>query len=166
MCCDSWGRKESDTTEHLNWTEEQGKKKRRQKSAVFFKGKYELWVQVSQFKERDSEGHSGSETVVLFHVHLLKQWPLGSGPKYKMGWKYKYLPPSKKSSYPDTRLGNMTPPSLGFSRQEYWSGVPLPSPKEVNRCGNWSLLSFFFFNAGSIIKLCLSTDVGACLWCS
>ena len=21
------------------------------------------------------------------------------------------------------------PPSVGFSRQEYWSGVPLPSPK-------------------------------------
>ena len=24
-------------------------------------------------------------------------------------------------------------PSIGFSRQEYWSGVPLPSPKNVNR---------------------------------
>ena len=23
------------------------------------------------------------------------------------------------------------PPSMGFSRQEYWSGVPLPSPKCV-----------------------------------
>ena len=23
------------------------------------------------------------------------------------------------------------PPSMGFSRQEYWSGVPLPSPKET-----------------------------------
>ena len=22
------------------------------------------------------------------------------------------------------------PPSMGFSRQEYWSGVPLPSPKQ------------------------------------
>ena len=22
-------------------------------------------------------------------------------------------------------------PSMGFSRQEYWSGVPLPSPKQV-----------------------------------
>jgi len=35
------------------------------------------------------------------------------------------------------------PPSMGFSRQEYWSGVPLPSPKitvdgdcshEIKRC--------------------------------
>ena len=23
------------------------------------------------------------------------------------------------------------PPSMGFSRQEYWSGVPLPSPMDV-----------------------------------
>ena len=26
-----------------------------------------------------------------------------------------------------------TPPSMGFSRQEYWSGVPLPSPAIVHR---------------------------------
>ena len=26
---------------------------------------------------------------------------------------------------------HQAPPSMGFSRQEYWSGVPLPSPKHV-----------------------------------
>ena len=30
------------------------------------------------------------------------------------------------------------PPSMGFSRQEYWSGVPLPSPLVVLRVKNWS----------------------------
>ena len=25
------------------------------------------------------------------------------------------------------------PPSIGFSKQEYWSGVPLPSPSETAR---------------------------------
>ena len=25
---------------------------------------------------------------------------------------------------------HQAPPSMGFSRQEYWSGVPLPSPQE------------------------------------
>ena len=25
-------------------------------------------------------------------------------------------------------VANQAPPSMGFSRQEYWSGVPLPSP--------------------------------------
>ena len=27
--------------------------------------------------------------------------------------------------------GHQAPPSMGFSRQEYWSGVPLPSPFKV-----------------------------------
>ena len=27
---------------------------------------------------------------------------------------------------------HQAPPSMGFSRQEYWSGVPLPSPKETS----------------------------------
>ena len=30
------------------------------------------------------------------------------------------------------------PPSMGFSRQEYWSGVPLPSPRNYpRRMENW-----------------------------
>ena len=29
------------------------------------------------------------------------------------------------------------PPSMGFSRQEYWSGVPLPSPTWFKKCINW-----------------------------
>ena len=28
---------------------------------------------------------------------------------------------------------HQAPPSTGFSRQEYWSGVPLPSPQQRNR---------------------------------
>ena len=35
------------------------------------------------------------------------------------------------------------PPSMGFSRQEYWSGVPLPSPII---CLLLSILSYFVFN--------------------
>ena len=27
------------------------------------------------------------------------------------------------------------PPSMGFSRQEYWSGVPLPSPEDLPNPG-------------------------------
>ena len=39
------------------------------------------------------------------------------------------------------------PPSMGFSRQEYWSGVPLPSPTDKHmqtyflRCGPASLVT-------------------------
>ena len=28
------------------------------------------------------------------------------------------------------------PPSMGFPRQEYWSGVPLPSPLKGDSCAN------------------------------
>ena len=28
----------------------------------------------------------------------------------------------------DSKVNYQAPPSMGFSRQEYWSGVPLPSP--------------------------------------
>ena len=28
-------------------------------------------------------------------------------------------------------VAHQAPPSMGFSRQEYWSGVPLPSPKNI-----------------------------------
>ena len=30
--------------------------------------------------------------------------------------------------------GAQAPRSMGFSRQEYWSGVPLPSPKYAYMC--------------------------------
>ena len=36
------------------------------------------------------------------------------------------------------------PPSMGFSRQEYWSGLPLPSP---NHCIVLPSFKFGIFNA-------------------
>ena len=44
---------------------------------------------------------------------------------------------------PET-AAHRAPPSLGFSRQEYWSGVPLPSPLlDIDTCKYLSLLSVF-----------------------
>ena len=37
------------------------------------------------------------------------------------------------------------PPSMGFSRQEYWSGLPLPSPSELHK---GTLLSEDHYNHG------------------
>ena len=36
------------------------------------------------------------------------------------------------------------PPSMGFSRQEYWSGVPLPSPRHSLRPWKNSIVLFLF----------------------
>ena len=32
-------------------------------------------------------------------------------------------------------VANEAPPSMGFSRQEYWSGVPFPSPGDLPNPG-------------------------------
>ena len=61
-------------------------------------------------------------------------------------WWYIALPPigfliSKKSlsrvqlfATPWT-VASQTPPSMGFSRQEYWSGLPFPSPGDLPNPG-------------------------------
>ena len=41
--------------------------------------------------------------------------------------KVKLLGRVRLSATPWT-VAHQVPPSMGFSRQEYWSGVPLPSP--------------------------------------
>ena len=33
---------------------------------------------------------------------------------------------------------HLAPPSLGFSRQEHWSGLPFPSPMHESEKGKWS----------------------------
>ena len=40
------------------------------------------------------------------------------------------------------------PPSMGFSRQEYWSGLPFPSPEVIP--------SYFFFNFYVIVNRIVS----------
>ena len=44
-------------------------------------------------------------------------------------------------SDPMDYTAHQAPPSMGFSRQEYWSGVPLPSPTLVWRTTKFSLFS-------------------------
>ena len=51
---------------------------------------------------------------------------------------------------------HQAPPSMGFSRQEYWSGVPLPSPSyllSLNRLSyNLRILFLFFACALDVIS--------------
>ena len=47
-------------------------------------------------------------------------------------------------------VANQAPPPMGFSRQEYWSGLPLPSPRDLPNPGikptfpAWQANSLFF----------------------
>ena len=38
-------------------------------------------------------------------------------------------------------VAHQAPPSMGFSRQEYWSGFSFPSPKECSNCHTIALIS-------------------------
>ena len=39
------------------------------------------------------------------------------------------------TSEPPGKLNHQAPPSMGFSRQEYWSGLPFPSPADLPNPG-------------------------------
>ena len=36
-----------------------------------------------------------------------------------------------EENYTPWTVAYHTPPSMGFSRQEYWSGLPFPSPEDL-----------------------------------
>ena len=57
---------------------------------------------------------------------------------------FAYLPAAAKSlqsvrlcATPET-AAHQAPPSLGFSRQEHWSGLPFPSPMHEGEKWKWS----------------------------
>ena len=55
-------------------------------------------------------------------------------------WKWKVKVKSLSRGWPSVTprtAAHQAPPSMGFSRQEYWSGVPLPSPTyPIKKCKN------------------------------
>ena len=56
-------------------------------------------------------------------------------------WKVKVKSPSRvRPSATSWTATYQAPPSTGFSRQEYWSGVPLPSPNNFNNYLKLTLL--------------------------
>ena len=47
-------------------------------------------------------------------------------------------------------VAHQAPPSMGFSREEYWSGLPFPSPGDLPAPEGWEVISllrqtFFLF---------------------
>ena len=64
-----------------------------------------------------------TRTLELVAISFSKAW------KWKV--KVKWLSRVRRSVTPWT-AAFQAPPSMGFSRQEYWSGVPLPSPTYIH----------------------------------
>ena len=70
--------------------------------------------------------------LICLNTELKKSWVATS---FSNAWKWKV----KVKSLSRVQLlatpwtaAHQAPPSMGFSRQEYWSGVPLPSPEKIS----------------------------------
>ena len=59
---------------------------------------------------------------------------LKSSTKFKVKVKVKSLTLVRLFATPWT-VAHQAPPSMGFSRQEYWSGLPFPSPGDLPHPG-------------------------------
>ena len=73
----------------------------------------------------------GSPVPGILQARTLKWVAISSSNAWKGKVKAKLLSRGQPSATPWT-AAYQAPPSMGFSRQENWSGVPLPSPKFTN----------------------------------
>ena len=93
---------------------------------------------------------------------------------FSNAWKWKVKVKSlsrvRLSATPWT-AAHQAPPSMGFSRQEYWSGVPLPSPMSGDQMRYWMWIFFldavcftqprlrcFEYEEGYTVNICVFTD--------
>ena len=84
-------------------------------------------VSHAQVGQRMSQGSHAQ--LARQHHHVVLTCPLGS-----MKVKVKSLTCVRLFATPQT-IAYQVPPSMGFSRQEYWSGLPFPSPADLPNPG-------------------------------
>ena len=72
----------------------------------------------------------GSPIPGILQARILKRVAISFSDAWKWKVKVKPLSRAQLTATPWT-AAYQAPPSIGFSRQEYWSGVPLPSPKAL-----------------------------------
>ena len=70
----------------------------------------------------------GSPVPGILQARTLEWVAISFSSAWRWKVKVKSLSPGRLPATPWTAT-DQAPPSMGFSRQEYWSGVPLPSPK-------------------------------------
>ena len=63
-------------------------------------------------------------------------WPAKAPPL--SFWSSQYGTQPVAAAAKSLQAAHQAPPSLGFSRQEYWSGLPFPSPMHESETWKWS----------------------------
>jgi len=88
----------------------------------------------------------GSSVPGILQARILEWVAISFSNAWKWKVKVKSLSHARLLVTPWT-AAYQAPPSVGFSRQEYWSGVPLPSPGEglpVLRCRTLLVIHFIY----------------------
>ena len=75
--------------------------------------------------------HSKRNHCKVKHEHCRGQQPLLTATREKSKWSRSGL----SDSVTPWTAAHQAPPSMGFSRQEYWSGLPCPSPGDLPDLG-------------------------------
>ena len=86
---------------------------------------------------------TGSSDPGILQARILEWVAISFSSAWKWKVKVKSLSRVRLFATPWT-LAYQAPPSMGFSRQEYWSGVPLPSPDFMGNAFNYSPLRIIF----------------------
>ena len=121
-CCSPWGCKESDMTESPTWTEWQT-----WKLYLCVAATAKSLQSCLTLCDHIDSSPPGTPVPGILQARTL-EWVVIS---FSNAWKWKVKGKSLSRVWlfatPWT-AAHQAPPSMGFSRQEYWSGVPLPSP--------------------------------------
>ena len=81
-----------------------------------------------------SKSEKACETILVKEVKNGDWWVTKLGPRKLMKVKVKSLSPVRLFATPWT-IAYHVPLSMGFSRQEYWSRLPFPSPEDLPNPG-------------------------------
>ena len=92
----------------------------------------------------------GSPVPGILQARILEWLPFPSPMQESEKWKWS-LSVLSDSYRPPWIVAYQAPPSMGFSRQEYWSGLPLPS---LQHCPShlYIIIPILGFLGGSVVK--------------
>ena len=116
-CCGSWGCKELDMTERLNWTK-----------LICAAAAAKLFQSCPTLCDPIDNSPPGSPVPEILQARILEWVAISFSNAWKWKVKVKLLSDVQLLATPST-AAYQAPLSMGFSRQEYWSGVPSPSPE-------------------------------------
>ena len=104
---------------------------------------------------------SGSAVPRILQARTLEWVPISFSNAWKWKGKVKSLSLVWLFETPWT-AAYQAPPSMGFARQEYWSGVPLPSPEEISSLSHSIVFLYFLAlitEEGFLISPCYSLEL-------